>query len=118
MGYSFDEAMPFSVVTSKSVERLKGERIWSISGEGKPRRYFLRDTWIVQECGRSEQSHFHNFAMGHGETFDPPVQLGELPWFASFLKSQGNFSLGLQQIRDEFACEFEALCSKCRPSAG
>jgi len=33
--------------------------------------------------------------------FDPPVHLNPLPWFAAFLKSQSNFSLGLQPIREE-----------------
>ncbi len=109
MGYPFEDAEPFSVGTSKSVERLRGERVWSISGDGHPRRYHLRDTWIVDEVGESEQNGFSNYARGHGVIFAPAIPLSGLPWFPVFLKSQSNFSLGLQQIKDEFVPHFDAI---------
>lgn len=109
MGYPFEDAEPFSVGTSKSVERLRGERVWSISGDGHPRRYHLRDTWIVDEVGESVQVEFSNYARGYGVIFAPAILLSGLPWFPVFLKSQSNFSLGLQQIKDEFVPNFNAI---------
>ena len=115
MGYAYEDALPFSVGTTKSVDRLVGNRVWSISGEGKPRTYRLRDTYIVDSIGESDQEQFVNFACGsNGIAFEPPVVLNRLPWFPAFLKSQSNFSLGLQQIKDEFVAHFEALTQSPR----
>lgn len=115
MGYTYEEARPFSVGTTKSVDRLLHNRIWSVSGEGQPRSYYLRDTWIADEIGPSEQEDFVNYAHGsEGFVFDPPVHLNPLPWFPAFLKSQSNFSLGLQPIKDEFAAHLEELWSARR----
>lgn len=116
MGYTYEEARPFSVGTTKSVDRLLGNRVWSISGEGQPRSYFLRDTWIVEETGLSAQDEFINYAQGStGFVFDPPVLLNQLPWFRAFLKSQNNFSLGVQPIKEGFVAELEALWSARNP---
>ena len=115
MGYSFKDAKPFSVGTSKSVDRLRGERVWSISGDGRPRQYYLRDTWVVDEVGESEQDEFTNYARGRGVVFTPPIPLSGLSWFPAFLKSQSNFSLGLQQIKDEFVPHFEAFLARQAP---
>jgi predicted HNH restriction endonuclease len=46
--------------------------------------------------------------------FDPPIHLNPLPWFPAFLKSQSNFSLGLQSIKDEFVTHLEELWSARR----
>ena len=34
-----------------------------------------------------------------GRAFDPPIELNQLPWFPRFLKSQSNFSLGINEIK-------------------
>lgn len=110
MGYAYEDAVPFSVGTTKSVDRLVGNRVWSISGEGKPRTYRLHDTYIVDRIGISEQDEFVNVALGStGIVLDPPAVLNHLPWFPAFLKSQSNFSLGLQQIKEDFVAHFVAL---------
>ena len=115
MGYTYEEATPFSVDTTKSVDRLLNNRIWSVSGEGKPRTYYLRDTWIANEIGSSEQEEFVNYAHGSGGfVFDPPVHLNPFAWFPAFLKSQSNFSLGLQPIKEEFVVYLEELWSARR----
>ncbi len=118
MGYSFEQAEPFSVGTAKSVERLRGERVWSISGEGRPLRYHLRDTWVVDDVGESSQDEFSNYARGRGIEFTPPIPISDLPWFSAFLKSQSNFRLGLQHIKDEFVPHFDALLAgRAAPAA-
>ena len=109
MGYTFEEATAYSVVTRKHLD-LKGQRIWSISGEGQPRSYFLRETWIVDDTGPSDQAGFSHYARGSsGFRFNPPVPLKQLSWFRAFRESQGNFGLGLNRIKDEFVGELEAL---------
>ena len=110
IGYAFEDAIPFSVGTTKSVDRLVGQHVWSISGDGQPRTYSLRDTYIVDSVGPSAQSEFTSLRRGStGVAFNPPVVLNHLPWFRAFLKSQSNFSLGLQQIKEEFVVHLEAL---------
>jgi hypothetical protein len=44
MGYSCGEidSDSFSIVTDKSVSKLRGDRIWLISGEGTPEAVLLR----------------------------------------------------------------------------
>jgi hypothetical protein len=118
MGYAYEEATLFSVGTKKPVDRLVGNRVWSISGDGQPRTYCLRDTYIVDSTGPSTQDEFHSWARGsNGLAFDPPPVLNGLPWFPAFLKSQSNFSLGLQQIKEEFVGHLEALASNVQSSA-
>ena len=41
----------YEVVTSKDVKRLPGNRIWEITAENRPRRYFLCATFLVDEVG-------------------------------------------------------------------
>lgn len=115
MGHAFEEATPFSVAASKSVKGLVGERVWSVSGEGRPRRYILRDTWVVKGVGGSEQDEFSNSAYGDGVIFDPPIALSGRSWFPAFLKSQSNFSLGLLPIKSEYVPHFELLLSAQSP---
>lgn len=115
MGYAYEDAIPFSVGTKKSVDGLVGNRVWSISGEGQPRTYRLRDTYMVDALGSSEQDEFVSVARGSsGTVFDPPIMLNRMTWFPAFLKSQSNFSLGLQQIKEEFVKHLEALAPGTR----
>jgi len=118
MGYSYEHADRFSVGTKKPIDNLRGQRVWTIAGVGTPRSYFLRATWLVDEIVRSEQAEFKFCAIGAtGHVFDSQsapngILLDELPWFRSFLKSQGNFSFGLSPIKDEFVGELDALLEK------
>lgn len=59
-----------------------------------------------------------NVACGHGTVIKQPVLLNELPWFQDFLKSQSNFSLGLQQIKGKYIPYFEALLASLEPAPG
>jgi tetratricopeptide (TPR) repeat protein len=107
----------FNIGTSKPVDRLMGKTVWLVTGEGKPRRYFLTHRFVVDEAGPSDGGGY--FARGRqGTAFRPRVELNELPWFKGFLKSQSNFSLGLQPIKAEHLAEFQRLAGVSAPGPG
>ena len=112
MGYASGKVTRFSVATSKPVEALRGQRVWSISGDAQPRAYHLDATWVVDQVGHARWKEFANFARAseaNGYRFRPPIHLNPLPWFRGFLKSQSNFSLGLQSIERKYAAKLDAL---------
>lgn len=108
----FDEDEGFGIVTNKPVSKLRGSKVWLISGEGSPRKYFLCYWFIVDEVGQSEDPDFKFYATGHiGVFLRPPILLNQLPWFKDFLKSQRNFWWGLRKIEDRYIVELEELAS-------
>jgi hypothetical protein len=105
MGYSLnedsDQEPVFSIVTNKPVRTLLGDRIWLITSEGRPRKYYLYETFLVDAIDRDEESPYTNIAKGaEGQHFHPMIRLDDQPWFDAFRKSQGNFAFGLQAIKD------------------
>jgi hypothetical protein len=50
-----------------------------------------------------------------GTAFRPRVALNGLPWFSGFLKSQANFSLGVQPIKAEHLAELQQLAGVSAP---
>jgi len=115
MGVSCDELEieTFGIITNKPVSRLQDNKIWLICGEGKPRKYFLCQCFIVDEVGETEgDPDFRYYARGKvGVSLRPPILLNPIPWFADFRKSQGNFGFGLTRIEGEYAEKFERLIS-------
>jgi hypothetical protein len=102
----------FTIGTNKGlVRRLPGNRVWLICGRGRPRRYFLRSCFIVDEIGEERgESLFRFYAQGRrGHWFQPPLPLDGLPWFAEFRRVQSNFSFGLNPIAPPFVLAFEEL---------
>lgn len=101
MGYPCDDGDSdyFSIVTNKSVSNLVGNRIWLISGEGRPRNYFLCKVFIVDEVGQDDSGNYANGVIG--TSFKPLIPLNNLSWFKDFMKSQQNFRFGLNEIQDE-----------------
>jgi Domain of unknown function (DUF3883) len=107
MGYSLNEDSAqepvFSIVTNKPVRTLLGDRIWLITGEGRPRKYYLYETFIVDAIDRDKEkeSPYTNKASGtEGQHFQPMIRLDDQPWFDALRRSQGNFAFGLQAIKD------------------
>jgi hypothetical protein len=103
MGYPASEIIKFSVVSDKpGGPDLQGSTIWLITGEGTPRKYYLvqRFTADVIESGEDE-GFATKISSETGERFSPMRRLDEEEWFRDFQRSRGNFSLGLQPIRDE-----------------
>jgi hypothetical protein len=95
----------FEVATNKRVKNLTGRRLWVICGEGRPRRYYLCKTYIVDEVGEyGDDPDFRYFIRGkNGQRFQPPLLLNHLPWFREFCRSQSNFSFGLNRMHEQFA---------------
>jgi hypothetical protein len=106
MGYSADEIYEPCIVTNKPVAGLIGNRIWLIQGEGKPRQYVLRGTFIIHSTGPDTDDGFRYLVRGRtGEFFRPPICISALPWFDRFKRSQGNFAFGLQRISEPAVIE-------------
>ena len=105
----------FAIGTNKGlVRRLLDHKIWLICGQGRPRCYFLRHWFVVDEIGEEdEDSPFRFYAQGQvGHWFQPPIPLDGLPWFREFRRVQSNFSFGLNRISKPFVAEFEQLAGE------
>lgn len=120
MGYrprdfdDLDEGTSFSIATNKSVTNLPGNIIWLISGEERPRKYYLCSVFVVDEVGSLEADDFKNYAAGQqGISFHPPIRLDELDWFGHFLNSQYRFGFGLREILEQkFIDELEKIADR------
>ena len=114
MGYSADEIAELCIVTNKPVNNLIGDRVWLIQGEGRPRKYVLRGTFVVDSTGHDMDDGFRYIVRGRdGELFRPPIPIGTLPWFHTFKQTQGNFAFGLQRISDEAVVdELKRICGR------
>jgi hypothetical protein len=109
---------PLQVYTTKPVTRLPGNTIWLIAGEGRPRRYYLRAIFVVDEVGPAEDRRFRYFARGsHGSRFVPPIPLSQEAWFPDFRRRVQNFSLGLRAMPEEFVPYFQDLLCASETSA-
>ena len=97
----------FVVGTNKRVRDLIGSTVWLIRGEGRPRQYFLCKRFVVDEIVvLGDDDAFRFLVRGsQGVIIEPPIQLNGLPWFEPFLKSQSNFSFGLNRIAPHFLVE-------------
>jgi hypothetical protein len=95
-----------AIFTSKPSSKLIGQRIWLVSGEGSPRRYKLENTFVADKV---QESDINIVSGADGTRFDPPIPLSGLPWFADFLRSQQNFSLGLREIPLDVVAHLEAI---------
>lgn len=95
-----------AIVTSRPVSKLIGQRIWLVSGEGRPRRYQLESTFVADKVRESD---INTVSGADGTHFDLPVPLSGLPWFADFLRLQQNFSLGLREIPLDVVAHLEAI---------
>lgn len=105
----------FSIYTSKSVRNLIDQRVWLISGQGKPsKKFFLEYVFTVSKTKNGET----NEALGtEGIRFNPPILLNDLPWFQSFKKSQF-FSLGLYRIDKKTELELAKLAENHTTASG
>ena len=117
MGWTADEIEDFAIVTNKSTVDVIGDKIWLITGEGRPRKYSLVGWFIADSVGRSGDSAFGKRISGtQGTWFQPMPRFDGEEWFADFRRSQGNFAFGLQPINDQrFIRGLEAICATARP---
>jgi hypothetical protein len=117
MGHPATSVDPCRIVTNKTVtEEIIGSRVWLITGEGRPRAFFLRSCFMVDQVVSGTEHGFKTKLLGkHCRTFDPMVSLSDQAWFEEFKRTQSNFSFGLQAITDhDFILEFEKLTDKAK----
>lgn len=108
---------PFVIGTNKGlVWQLPGNQVWLICGEGRPRRYFLRSYFVVDEVGADpEAALFRFYAQGtQGRWLQPPLPLNGLPWFYEFRRTQSNFSFGLNPIPALFVAALQTLVGEVK----
>jgi hypothetical protein len=127
IGYEYGEGddEPFSILTGKSaVERLPGNTVWLIAGQGRPRHYTLCEMFVVDEIGRVDEAGFRYVASGsQGTRFVPPVPLGSEVWFRGLLRHTGHFAFGLSRLPDDLvpcllALHAEAIGGTSDPGTG
>ena len=101
MGYPVIDVARLAIYTNKKRADAVGGRVWLITGEGSPRIFKLRSTFIVQAVESSDKPEFAALVTGReGHLFLPMPSLNSLPWFAQLKKKQGNFAFGFQPIND------------------
>ena len=101
MGYPAIDVGSLAIYTKKVRSDAVGGRIWLIAGEGRPRVYKLRATFIVDAVGVSDKIEFFAKVSGkEGHLFYPMPALNAASWFQQFRKKQGNFAFGFQPIND------------------
>ena len=89
----------FLALTNKKVADERGSRVGVVTGEGKPRTFFLRSYFFVNEIGPGARG-FKTKLSGAGEVFEPMIRLNDLEWFDDLKLTQGKFSLGFNAITE------------------
>lgn len=97
----------FGVVTNRGVGSAKiGDRVWLITGEGNPRKYFLAKWFYIDEFASGEDDGFKHAITGvEGQNFDPFVEIEQGEWFTQLKQDQGNFAFGFSRINTPGAVE-------------
>ena len=104
MGYGALDVNRLAIYTKKPAEDAVGGRVWLIAGEGSPRQYRLRATFVVGGIGGSDKPGFKHLVTGtDGRLLDPMPLLNREPWFPAFVEEQGRFAFGFNRIRSEEA---------------
>jgi hypothetical protein len=111
------EGEPFKIMTRKKPDRLPGSWVWLISGEGRPRRYFLSKVFLVDRWQPAQDPDFFYVVMGsQGISFQPPLELTGYPWFEQMKHRFANFSLGLTEITHSYASYLLSLAQDLSPA--
>ena len=112
MGYDYKPRGTYAFFSRKALRFLDqtvAETVWAINGSRLSTRkttYTLCAVYIPDEVVDADDTEFDYIVAGTvGHDFGPPTELNQLPWFPSFLKSQSNFSLGINEIRDAAVIE-------------
>ena len=104
MGYPALTVSRLAIYTKKQAAGAIGSQVWLIAGEGSPRKYFLRATFLIGGIEPSDKPDFKSRVTGtDGQLLDPmPLLVGE-PWFPGFVEEQGRFAFGFNAIRNAAA---------------
>lgn len=104
MGYQALDIEKLAIYTKKPTDGKTGNRIWLIAGEGSPRRYHLRATFLIGGVEVSEKPGFKFRVTGtDGQLLDPMPLLNNEAWLPRFVKEQGSFAFGFNRIKNAAA---------------
>jgi hypothetical protein len=104
MGYPVLAVDRLAIYTKRPASGAIGSRVWLIAGEGSPRNYFLRATFLIGGIEPSDKPAFKSRVTGtDGQLFDPMPPLGNEPWFPAFVEEQGRFAFGFNRITNTAA---------------
>ncbi|MBK9173227.1 MAG: hypothetical protein IPM28_09515 [Chloracidobacterium sp.] len=112
MGYPAGEHPELTVLTNKRVSDVIGDRVWLLTGEGKPRKFFLCAWFFIDHIDSGEDEGFATCISGTtGRKFDPMIPIDKnAEWFHDLKQEQGNFAWGFSKIKSEAAIgELEKL---------
>jgi hypothetical protein len=102
MGSSVLEVATPSIVTNKPAPAdLIGSRVWLLTGEGRPRQFFIRAHFVAARIGSAHGAGYQTRVTGtNARFFAPMVELPRNADVHDFRRRQGNFAFGLQKISD------------------
>jgi len=102
MGYSVAGYRRPCFLTNKRVTAgALGTRVWLLTGEWRPRRYYLRGTLVVARFESADEDGFRWRVCGRdARYFVPMLDVTDAEWFDPFRRSQGSFAFGFQAIAD------------------
>lgn len=97
----------FGVVTNRGLGSATiGDRVWLITGEGTPRKYFLASWFYIDEFSSGVEDGFKHAIVGkNGQNFDPFAEIEQDEWFNQLKQDQGNFAFGFSRINTPGAVE-------------
>ena len=98
----FRPSTTFGIVTDKRGGLLKGDTVWLVTGEGKPREYFLCETFVVARVASQTAGKFTYHVSGSDGKSLYPLKIDKTAsWFRELLRVTGNFRYGLQPIKNQ-----------------
>lgn len=101
MGYRALDIENLAIYTKKPTDSKAGNRIWLIAGEGSPRRYYLRATFLIGGVEPSDKPEFKFRVTGtDGQLLDPMPLLNREDWLRGFVEEQGHFAFGFNRIQN------------------
>ena len=102
MGSYRQSTKNFGIVTNKLQGVRKGDIIWLLTGEGRPREYFLCETFTVEKISPPSVGRFrYQVSSEDGQSLYRLELDKTSSWFQELLKITGNFRYGLQRISSE-----------------
>lgn len=111
MGYSLDTVKDFIAFTNRKVnDENIGSKVWLITGEGKPKEYFLKMYFVIEDIKSGVEKDFKTKLLGsEGKILPSMKRIDDLAWFDKFRKQMANFR-GFAEIRDKkYIDELEKL---------
>lgn len=110
----------FGIYTRKAVTSGEGgDRVWVITSDGSPRRYYVVEWFIVDQIDDNMPLEENIVSGRKGRFFRELIRIDDKSWFPDFLKTQGNFGRGFSPITDsQFVRGLETAARAVSPPAG